>query len=312
MGHDERIAALTRKIKQRPADARLYVLRAEVYRHLGRYDRALRDLAVVERLEPGNESLPCERALTLSAMGPNRKKGTEDFSRSAADCLAVDPTRTDVLVARARHAEALGDVEAALHDWHAAWTLRAAPDLASGYALALERSGRVNEALEVLRDAAVRLEGATSIHRLGVELALRHGEVVDALAHADALVGAAPRVPEFHLMQARIRLKAGMPEHARRSLDAAASAVSPQGPRPSALRLASIVRVSFASGDDAALREAAAQLTTLAGGDATRLVGDLALLAPLRQLAAPLRPPSGVPTEDGLRLENTPSEGSSP
>jgi tetratricopeptide (TPR) repeat protein len=310
MGHDERVAALTRKIHDRPREAGLYVLRAEAYRRLGRYERALRDLATADRLDPSLAQIPCERALVRSDRGVVVDTDIRAFERDAERCLSVYPARTDIFVARASYYAASGQLDLAVADWRAAWELRPAPDLAVGYALALERFGSTALAMQVLRDAAQRLDGATSIHRLGVELALRQGRPVDANAHAEALVAAAPGVADFHLLRARALLAAGEPTHARVAVSTASRIVEARAGRRSALHLAARVRVRFAAADDAAAQEAAALLRTIAGSEDARLLGDLTALAPLRALESASLDPlerSPVPPHLGRRAEeNTP------
>jgi tetratricopeptide (TPR) repeat protein len=111
-GLHEQIAALTRRIEREPADATLWLRRAELWRLDGDAERALADLERAAAREATLAGLELERGRILLAMGCG-EAAEQVFDR----ILAVQPEQAEALELRGGLRAQRGALEPALEDY---------------------------------------------------------------------------------------------------------------------------------------------------------------------------------------------------
>ncbi len=249
----ERVARARARVIEQPADVEA---RLALVVELIRSDRsadALAELELLEALAPGRAGTRYWHARALVAA--RRPAEAEDALRDA-----LEPRE---LALRGELRETRGDRARALEDYLTVVALAPTIEVERRAASLLERAGRADEASELL-EAAVRRTGSAVLRSEAAELARRAGRYDVALAHADALLAAAPSV-RWHVLRAAILYEAGREADARRALDRAASlADALVARRGTALALTERARVREARGDLEGARVDLAQAARLA------------------------------------------------
>lgn len=250
----ERIAALTKAIAEKPADATLRLRRAELHREHKDWQSAHADLAQARRLDPALAAVDLAEALV------HFEAGTIDLALPSIDrFISAQPERAEGHLVRARILDALGRSAAAVDSWTRGLEQSAKPQpehfLARAASQLACRPPRYDEAIGGLEAARAKLGKAVVIRARLIEVLEAAGRVDDALREAALMVAEAKR-PEVHLLvRADILLRAGRKSEAAREYRAVLDAVGRLDER----------RRSQASSRNAAERARAA-LASIEGG----------------------------------------------
>lgn len=132
----EQIAALTKRIAQRPDNPELYLKRGELHRAHRAWNAALADYDRALRLDPAlDAAIFCRGLLMLDTGRPGPAR------RELDRFLAVHPDQAMARLARARALVKLGGPLAVVGDYSRALALKPDPDWYVERALALEAAG---------------------------------------------------------------------------------------------------------------------------------------------------------------------------
>lgn len=194
-GHDDleaQIEAVSVEITADPANAALYLRRAELYRLHEDCDSARADIAAASRIDPDLRGLDRMRARVLMDLG--------DYAgaRLAFDRhLALVADDGDALASRAECAQRLGDSATARQDLESALKLlhQPDPDLTCRLAKLLHAAGRTDEALDRLDAAREQYGNVPAFAETALAIERADGRHEAALARIDRLAatGAAAR-----------------------------------------------------------------------------------------------------------------------
>lgn len=205
------IAALSRKLAERPGDPALLTQRAAAYRRQGQLDKALADLTTAARRDPSRRELLLERGLLRIA----RKEpalAEADLSRF----LASGPAAAAALAARGRLREEAGRWAEARADYHEALKLGPDVELYLARGRADEALGRVDEAAAGYEEGMRAAGGAVVLRLALIRVEAARGRYDRAIALIDEVLAAAPARAEWLLRRAEIHAAAGRPEVAER------------------------------------------------------------------------------------------------
>ena len=112
---DAQIDALTTQLKEQPANAELYLSRADVHRQHAEFGHAFADLAMAGRLKPGWSKVLLVRARIFFDAGRYQQA-----ARTLEEFLTTEPIHAPALLLRGRCHLKLGQHEAAIADYSAA------------------------------------------------------------------------------------------------------------------------------------------------------------------------------------------------
>jgi len=219
----ERIAALTKRIAQEPANADLYLKRGELYHAHREWDAALADYARAQELNPRLTDIDLYRGLTYLAAGRLRP------AQSALDrFLATRPSHVSALIARARVRVRLGDGLTAADDFSRAIAVQAQPELYLERARALVGAGNqhVTVALAGLDEGIARLGPLVTLQLYAIDLEMRQRRYDAALARIETLAAQSPRKETWLARKGEILEQAGRRSDARAAYTAALAALN--------------------------------------------------------------------------------------
>ena len=192
------IAALSKRIKADPRNARLYVERGGLYRAHRQLRLALSDCDRALRLAPrANDARLC-RGLTLAAAGRHH-----DAEIQLNAIITRQPDLVAARIARARVLIALGrPVEADL-DYAAALTAQPNPDWYLERAHGLSRA-QAAQAIAVLDEAIEKLGPLVTLQDYAVDLDVRAGRFASALSRIDVVLGQLSYSPVWLVRRAEL------------------------------------------------------------------------------------------------------------
>lgn len=205
-----RIAALTHRIAQEPANSELYLKRGELFRQHEEWDGALLDFERASKLDPQLTIVDLLRGLTLLEAG-NPKPAQLAFDRF----LSRHPEHAEALAARGRAWANLGETRAAAADLTRAIAVRPLPEHYLERAQILAAAGRADEALQSLDESTDHLGPLVSLQRYAIELELKLGRHDAALARLDALSSGLSRQEAWLVRRGEILERAGRGMEAR-------------------------------------------------------------------------------------------------
>ncbi len=230
---EKRIADLTEALREDAGDASLYLQRAEMLRHHGRWDEAFADLERAAALEPDLPGLTLASARVADDAG-HRGLALELVDRQLAEAPG-DPT---ALRQRARLLQQLARSDEALAAWNVALQASPAPqpdDYLARMEVALmpptggdaapdARRRRVALALYGLDEGIAQLGDVPGLHFKAIELEQELGRHGAALARLDRLAAASARQDLWLVRRGDLLETAGRPAEARTVREQALSA----------------------------------------------------------------------------------------
>jgi tetratricopeptide (TPR) repeat protein len=202
---DVQVNALTAQLEEQPANAELYLTRADIRRQHTEFDLALVDISTAERLKPGWSKVSLVRAKTL--FDANRiqeaKKAVEQF-------LAQEPNHASALVLRGRCNLKLCQHEKASSDYGAAIKgfTGPNPELYVERAQLQASMGRFEDAIQGLDEGVKRFGQAPTLQLATIELERQRGDFAAALRRTGQLLETV-RQPGILLLQAHLLEQAG-------------------------------------------------------------------------------------------------------
>ncbi|MEI6653436.1 MAG: tetratricopeptide repeat protein [Verrucomicrobiota bacterium] len=207
-GHGDvhaRIEGMSQRIATSPADARLYLQRAELFRQHEQWQAAFADCDKAEQLDPAIDAALLRGRCLLEAARP------ADALPVLDGYLGRHPQHTQAWVCRARvltrlkrHAAAIADYREALQR-----SPRPEPDLVQECADALAALGKISEAVQVLDDGLAKLGAVPSLALHAMDIEAAAGNFVAALARVETLRKAAPRPEPWMAKRASLLAQAG-------------------------------------------------------------------------------------------------------
>ncbi len=217
-GLHEQLATTTRLIAEAPADARLYVRRADLYRRHGDWAAAWEDLRQAARHDESVEQLDVVRARLLLDC-----ERLSEAREAVEQWLARRPDDGPAILLRAEIVTRCGTPAEALATWDAALSrIDARPDhyiTRADVVLAGEgpRDELATRAVEGLDGGLQRLGPAVALVQRAVELELELGRHDAALARVDAMAARFSRHERWTVRRAEILEHAGRADEARRT-----------------------------------------------------------------------------------------------
>jgi len=217
--HD-RVEAASERIRQSPEVPALYLERALVYRDHGDWSEALADIDAAESLDPtGNLYLYYRGLVNLDAQRPSV---AEDSLRAYVEARPDDPRG---YLGRARALKRLGRFEEAAGDFErlAVLVSRPAPEFYVEWSDVLRRRGDVYwpQALAVLEAGIARLGPVVTLVDPALDLETDMGAYESALARVQSLIERSQRAAAWLTRRGEILARAGRPEDAKQSFQAA-------------------------------------------------------------------------------------------
>ncbi len=227
---DERIAALTEQIEERPDDPYLYLKRGELYRVHEDWASAMADYRHAERLVPDLPDIHFYKGrMWLEAGHP------EEARPSLDRFISVQPNHANALLTRARVLSQLGDYLASAADYKhvIAQVDRPTPELYIEYAHALVSAGpeHVDRGVQTLDAGIARLGPLITLIQYAVEIESRHGRYEKALARIERLPPALKRQPVWLKRRGDVLYAAGREKEARTVYTRALTAIDNLPPR---------------------------------------------------------------------------------
>ena len=215
----EAIDAVSQVIAASPADAALFLRRAELHRMHADWAAAEADYAEARRLQPDLEVVTFGRAEMRLAQG--REK---DALKLLDDFLVKRPEHPGGRALRAGLLEKRGDWKKADADLAAAVAASPEPHFATARAELLERHGQADAAARCL-DAASRAQGRVPVlEQQALAIEERAGLTDAALRRLDDLAAREPRPDIWLARKARLLEKAGRAPEARAAWQQAGAA----------------------------------------------------------------------------------------
>jgi tetratricopeptide (TPR) repeat protein len=207
--------ALDAILEADPANPTAILLRGAVAFTLGRREEGLRRIEEAARLAPGVAEIQWTRAQTLHNLGrlPEAATGYRSFLALEPDAVRGHTALGDVLAA-------MGDAAGAAKAYEAAIGLGFdAPIVRAALGAALAAAGRTEEGERELH-AAVGADPTLAVawQKLGA-LAEQRGRLKEAVGHYAKAVEAAPENQRILLDHARLSLRTGDRETARREVE---------------------------------------------------------------------------------------------
>lgn len=224
---DRQIQDVSRRIKEEPGNAALYLRRGELYRADRDWAAALADYQSARNLDASLAAVDlCLARMHLDAGQP------EEARRSADRFLARQPNHIQALLTRARALVNLGERLRAADDFTRAIELCRAPErplpeyyLERAQALADEGGERVDEALRGLDEGIARLGPVITLELSAIELQLETKRYDGALRRVDAILARWPRKELWLEKRGEILEEAGRVSDALQAFAAAGKAL---------------------------------------------------------------------------------------
>jgi tetratricopeptide (TPR) repeat protein len=227
LGHGDvhnRIDVLDKAIRRNPADARLYLQRAELWSIEKHWSEALEDLDRAAGIDPEIEGLAVTRGRVYLESGRHRE-ALEILTRH----LEAYPDQGKAWVYRARARAGLGDVAGGADDLDRALDLQTGrdPDLFVERARILMSGGRSHwgRALSGLEDGLARFGSVVTLELLALDLEIELGRLDDALSRVERVTATLPRKENWWLRKAEILSKAGRSAESRLTYEEVLAAV---------------------------------------------------------------------------------------
>jgi len=219
---DAQIHALTAQLKEQPANAELYLSRADVRRQHGESDLALADIATAARLKPGWSKPLLVRAKTL--FDANR---IQEAQTTVEEFLRLEPNHATALVLGGRCKLKLGKLEQAITDYSAALQAFAQPnpDLYVERAQLQASMGKFDEAVRGLDEGVARLAGIPTLQLVAIEYERQQGHFNAALERTDKLLRGV-RQPDTLLLRAQLLEHTGRLDEAKRAFQSVLDFIS--------------------------------------------------------------------------------------
>jgi tetratricopeptide (TPR) repeat protein len=205
-GLSRQIDALSAEIRSGPRDVQLRLRRASLYRELGHFEDARRDLRVVQRLAPDALPLLLERGLLASAQG-KRARADSELTRY----IDRGGSHATAFSARGRLRADSGRLQEARDDFDAALALAPSPDLYLARGRADVALGELDRAAEGYA-RGVEAFGGLPLTMALVEVERERGEPARALALVDGLLATTPGQPTWLTLRADLLDAQGKPK----------------------------------------------------------------------------------------------------
>ncbi|HMF95666.1 MAG TPA: tetratricopeptide repeat protein [Vicinamibacterales bacterium] len=218
---DEQIARLTAQIIRDPANADLLTRRAELYRIVRDYEKALGDLNRVRQLGSTNVDAELVRARVCLDTG-NTGGAVEATTR----VLSRQPQRIDAAILRGRARVRLGQIREAAADFTQALQQKPVPDfyIERARAIALLGTSGAEEAVRGLDDGIRRLGPIVTLELEAIKFELQMSRYDSALNRIDVLSAQTARKENWLARRGEILEAAGRLDDARRAYEAALAA----------------------------------------------------------------------------------------
>jgi tetratricopeptide (TPR) repeat protein len=224
-GLDSKIESVSRRIVAQPADASLWLERAEFERMQRAWRAALADLERAEQLDPAMSAVELARArLFVDADEPTRALASLDaFDRRM-------PDHAGALVLRARSLAKLARDEEASVAFDRAIAAAKTPDPDVYYARGEHDFARGGEwrmrAIRGLDEGIAKVGGAMQLEELALRFETEMGEWDAALARIERLGAASPRPERWRARAAELLERAGRDEAAIAATEAALASIA--------------------------------------------------------------------------------------
>jgi len=225
-GHGElllRISAATKRIAAATNNfAQLYLERGELYREDQNWEAAEADYAKAEQLDAKLVGVDFCRARMLDDAGRLPE------SRTIFDkYLSRYPTDAEALIGRARVLVKLKDRKSAISDYRRGleFSRDPQPDYYLELAQNLSAEGQGSEALQALDDGIKKLGPIPTLQVPALDIEMERKRYDAALARLETIMKPAARKESWLARRGDILLLAGRPAEARKSYEAALSAI---------------------------------------------------------------------------------------
>ncbi|MCI0339070.1 MAG: tetratricopeptide repeat protein [Acidobacteria bacterium] len=224
----ERIVKLSEQIKKDPNNPNLYLKRGELHRLSRDWQAAQDDYDRAQKLNPQLTEVEfCRGRMWLEA-------GNPEWAKNALDrFLKLNPDRYDALLMRARAFEKMKDFRASTADYTRAIGLvpRAKPDHYIERARVQVAAGLMDEALQGLDEAILKLDQVVTLQLEAIEIELKRGNWDAALARLDKIAARSERKETLLARRGEILMKAGRKDEARHAFTAALVSIELLPPR---------------------------------------------------------------------------------
>lgn len=222
-----RLAQIERKIRERTADARLFLDRADVLCSLRRWPAAFADYRRARRLDPRLDATLLARGLCRLESG-DAPQALLDLDRY----VAGHPDDAAANLGRARAHSRLGHVQQAADAYARATTGPGptSPDIFLEHARFLLAQGQVEAALTTLDRGLAGRAPPPALQLEAVAAEERRGRYEAALRRIDLLLAQSPRQPSWLIRRAELLEAAGRITDARDGFEHAAQLIARQPP----------------------------------------------------------------------------------
>jgi len=218
VGRHAQLDALDAQIARRPADARLYLRRGEVYRAYRHWSEAAADYRRARKLDPELTAVDlCVGRMMLEAGMPRRALAALDRFLAAKDChIQARLFRARALAKLGRHVEAATDYTLAIRACKG--SRRPAPYFYLERARSLAAAGdrHLDAAVRGLEEARASLGSLVTIELLALELELRGKRYTSAVERLGRMLESAPRREGWLVRRGEVYEKMGRIEAACR------------------------------------------------------------------------------------------------
>jgi len=212
---DAQINALTIQLKEQPANAELYLSRADVHRQHAEFGHALADLGMAARLKPGWSKVLFVRAHIFFDAG-----GYQQAARTLDEFLTAEPIHAPALLLRGRCNLKLGQHEKAIADYSSALKgfAQPNPELYVERAQLQASMGRFDEAIRGLDEGQDRYGSSPTLQLTAINLERQRGDFDAALQRSGKLLETVSQ-PGTLLLQAQLFEQAGRLSEARKHFE---------------------------------------------------------------------------------------------
>lgn len=210
--HD-RIQSVTKAIREKPADAGLYLERGQLHGFHGEWDAALSDFAQATRLDPHLITVElCKGQMFFDA------GRYEEAKNSLSIFLIAEPHHPGALATRARCLCKLDQPILAAEDYSKAIAETTEPKpeyyIERAEALASTKAGRIGDAISGLDQGLREMGPIFTLQSHALELEIQARRYDDALRRADQIAATSKRKERWIAKQAEILELAGRPKEA--------------------------------------------------------------------------------------------------
>jgi tetratricopeptide (TPR) repeat protein len=199
----QQIREISAQIQQAPANAELYLRRAELNRTDARWKDAERDYRKAKNLAPGLDA--ADFGLALLYYDQHR---FQDSLHALNQFLAKHPEHAAGLLTRARIYKETGDWPRALENYSKSLAIQPDPEIYIERANGLMSQNRNEEALTGLNEGLHVLGPAVTLELTAIELELQLKRYDDALVRVDEIAAQADRKEIWLMKRAEILRKA--------------------------------------------------------------------------------------------------------